>query len=90
MVTWLPKVSSTLTRFWGKISTQYVSEKLGDAARRFSITLIEWHEIVENTLNLDSSVLIRYENYQGAKRAKLLERKEVIWGSETYIISDRE
>ena len=67
-VTWLPKASSTLTRFWGKIGTQYVSEKLGDAARRFAITLIEWQGIGENTLNLDSSVLTRYGNQQGAKR----------------------
>jgi hypothetical protein len=67
-VTWLPKASSTLTRFWGKISAQYVSEKLAVAARRFAITLIEWQGIVEDTLNLDSSVLIRYGNQQGAKR----------------------
>ena len=67
-VDWLPKASSTLTRFWGKISTQYVSEKLGEAARRFAITLIEWQGIGEDTLNLDSSVLIRYGNQQGAKR----------------------
>jgi hypothetical protein len=57
-----------LTRFWGKISTQYVSEKLGEAARGFAITLIEWQGIREDTLNLDSSVLIRYGNQQGAKR----------------------
>jgi len=67
-VHWLPRASSTLTRFWGKISTQYVSEKLGNAARLFAITLIEWQGIVKDTLNLDSSVLIRYGNQQGAKR----------------------
>ena len=49
-VTWLPKASSTLTRFWGKISAQYVSEKLAVAARRFAIMLIEWQGIVEDTL----------------------------------------
>ena len=67
-VTWLPQVSSTLTRFWGKISTQYVSEKLSDPARRFATTLIEWQGIAEDTLNLDSSVLIRYGNQQGARK----------------------
>jgi hypothetical protein len=67
-VDWLPKASSTLTRFWGKISTQYVSEKLSEAARGFAITLIDWQGIREDTLNLDSSVLIRYGNQQGAKR----------------------
>jgi hypothetical protein len=67
-VDWLPKASSTLTRFWAKISTQYVSEKLGEAARGFAITLIGWQGIGEDTLNLDSSVLIRYGNQQGATR----------------------
>ncbi len=67
-VAWLPKASSTLTRFWAKISTQQVSEKLGEAARRFATTLIEWQGIGEDTLNLDSSVLIRYGNQQGAKK----------------------
>jgi hypothetical protein len=67
-VAWLPKASSTLTRFWSKISTQYLSEKLGEAARRLAITIIGWQGITEDTLNLDSSVLIRYGNQQGAKR----------------------
>ena len=39
-VEWLPKTSNTLTRFWGKIYTQYVSEKLGEAARNPAITII--------------------------------------------------
>jgi hypothetical protein len=67
-VTWLPKASSTLTRFWAKVSTQQVSEKLGEVARRFATTLIDWQGIREDTLNLDSSVLTRYGNQQGAKR----------------------
>jgi hypothetical protein len=67
-VHWLPKASSTLTRFWAKISTRQVSERLGEAARRFATTLIGWQGIREDTLNLDSSVLIRYGNQQGAKR----------------------
>jgi hypothetical protein len=67
-VTWLPKASSTLTRFWGKMCTQSLVEKLGEAARALAITIIGWQGIVEDTLNLDSSVLIRYGNQQGAKR----------------------
>ena len=67
-VPWLPKASSTLTRFWGKISTQYVSETLAAAARQLAITIIGWQGISKDNLNLDSSVLIRYGNQQGAKR----------------------
>jgi hypothetical protein len=67
-VTWLPKASSTLTRFWGKVSSQQVSEKLAIAARQLAITIIGWQGIGEDTLNLDSSVLIRYGNQQGARR----------------------
>jgi hypothetical protein len=67
-VQWLPGASSTLTRFWGKISTQSLAEKLAQAARQLAITIIEWQGILEDNLNLDSSVLIRYGNQQGAKR----------------------
>jgi hypothetical protein len=67
-VEWLPRASSTLTRFWGKISTQSLAEKLAEAARQLAITIIEWQGILEDNLNLDSSVLIRYGNQQGAKR----------------------
>jgi hypothetical protein len=67
-VDWLPRASSTLTRFWGKIYTQSLSEKLAVAARQLAITIIGWQGIGEDTLNLDSSVLIRYGSQQGAKR----------------------
>jgi hypothetical protein len=67
-VQWLPTASSTLTRFWGKVNTQCVSEKLGEGARHLARTIIGWQGITEDTLNLDSSVLIRYGNQQGAKR----------------------
>ena len=66
-VQWLPKASSTLTRFWGKIDTQYLSEKVGEAARQLAIAIIMWQGIVEDNLNLDSSVLPRYGNQEGAK-----------------------
>lgn len=67
-VEWLPKASTTLTRFWGKLCTHCLAEKLGEAARHLALTIIEWQGIIEDNLNLDSSVLIRYGNQQGAKR----------------------
>ena len=67
-VDWLPKASSTLTRFWGKVSTQGLADRLADAARQLAHTITTWQGITEDTLNLDSSVLIRYGNQQGAKR----------------------
>ena len=67
-VDWLPKASSTLTRFWGKMCTHSLAEKVGQAARHLAITIIGWQGIIEDTVNLDSSVLIRYGNQQGAKK----------------------
>jgi len=67
-VEWLPKASTTLTRFWGKMCTHCLAEKLGEAARHLAITIIGWQGLLEDNLNLDSSVLIRYGNQQGAKR----------------------
>jgi hypothetical protein len=67
-VDWLPRASSTLTRFWGKIYTQSLSEKLAVAARQLAITIIGWQGIGKDNLNLDSSVLIRYGRQDGAKR----------------------
>jgi len=45
-----------------------LAEKLAVAARHLAITIIGWQGIVEDNLNLDSSVLIRYGSQQGAKR----------------------
>jgi hypothetical protein len=67
-VQWLPKASSTLTRFWGRIDRQSLSEKIGESARRLAVSIIMWQGIVEDNLNLDSSVLVRYGNQEGAKR----------------------
>lgn len=67
-VDWLPKASSTLTRFWGKIDSQYLSEKIGSACRELAVTIINWQGIVEDNLNLDSSVLTRYGYQEGAKK----------------------
>ena len=66
-VDWLPKASSTLTRFWGKVYTQSLSEKLAIAARQLAITIIGWQGIAEDTFNIDSSVLIRSGRQDGAR-----------------------
>jgi len=67
-VKWLPKSSSTLTRFWSKINREWISEKLSDSGRGFARTIVGWEGIKEDTLNLDSSVLVRYGKQEGAKR----------------------
>lgn len=67
-VQWLPRASSTLTRFWGRIDTQYLSEKLSEATRQLAVAIIMWQGVMKDNLNLDSSVLLRYGNQQGAKR----------------------
>lgn len=67
-VKWLPKASSSLTRFWGKIDTQYLSEQVCKSARDLAVAIIKWQDIKEDNLNLDSSVLTRYGNQEGAKR----------------------
>lgn len=68
-VSWLPSAASTLTRFWNKISTQKLSEKLGEACRNLtSMIIINWACVRKDNVNFDSSVLTRYGIQQGAKR----------------------
>ena len=67
-VNWVPKASSSLTRFWGKINTQYLSEQVSKSARELAVAIINWQDIKEDNLNLDSSVLTRYGKQEGAKR----------------------
>jgi hypothetical protein len=67
-VQWLPRASSTLTRFWGKIYPQLLSEKPAASARQLARTITGWQGIIEDTLNLDSSLLIRYRRQDGARR----------------------
>ena len=64
---WLPQASSTLTRFWNKVSKQGVAEKMGTSGRSFAKEVIKWESISEDTLNLDSTVLTRYGEQEGAK-----------------------
>ena len=65
-VAWLPQAGSVMTRFWGKIDSQANSEQLGQCCREFARKLIGWDSVTEDNLNLDSSVLTRYGNQQGA------------------------
>jgi len=65
---WLPQASSTLTRFWNKISRQGLAEKMGISGRSFAKEVIKWEGISSDTLNLDSTVLTRYGEQGGAKR----------------------
>jgi len=65
---WIPRAASTLTRFWNKINTQALAEQMGERARRFVRTIIEWESITEDNLNLDSCVITRYGQQEGAKR----------------------
>lgn len=67
-VEWLPKAPSSLTRFWGKIKHQGLSDKLSKGARELSSSLIEKEGIKEDNLNLDSSVCVRYGQQDGSKR----------------------
>jgi hypothetical protein len=63
-----PTAISTLTRFWGKINTQKLANQLGDKARVLAQTIVDWEGITEANLNLDSTVLTRYGNQEGAKK----------------------
>jgi hypothetical protein len=67
-VRWLPRASSTLTRFWGKVTAQGQAEALGEAARRLARRIVSWEGIKEDTVGFDSSVLTRYGQQEGAKK----------------------
>ena len=67
-VEWFPGASSTLTRFWGKIKSQSVSEAIGERCREFASQILGWEGIKEDNLNLDSSVMTRYGGQEGAKK----------------------
>lgn len=67
-VKWLPGAPSTLTRFWGKIDRQGLSERLGDGARSLARQIVRWEGIDEDNVNLDSTVMVRYGRQEGAKK----------------------
>lgn len=65
---WLPAASSTLTRFWGKISSQGLCERWMEHLRGFALTMVREAGIVEDSLLLDSTVATRYGDQEGAHR----------------------
>jgi len=67
-VQWLPKASSVLTRFWSKINSARQGEQMGNCTRQFARQLIDREGIREDNLNLDSSVLSRYGQQEGARK----------------------
>jgi len=67
-VDWLPLASSTLTRFWNKINSQALVERLADSSRLLAKDFIAWEGIWEDNFNLDSTVLTRYGQQQGAEK----------------------
>jgi hypothetical protein len=67
-VKWLPAASSTLTRFWSKIDRQALSEIIGERCRSFASQILRWEGITKDNLNLDSSVITRYGEQEGAKK----------------------
>jgi len=67
-VDWLPNSSSTLTRFWGKIQHPRQGEQMGGCTRAFARQVLQWEGIEEDNLNLDSSVLTRYSQQEGARK----------------------
>jgi hypothetical protein len=67
-VKWLPAAASTLTRFWSKINRQVLSEAIGERCRQFTSQIITWEGISKDNLNLDSSVITRYGEQEGAKK----------------------
>jgi hypothetical protein len=65
----IPRASTTLTRFWGKISTFQLSEQLLNSCRNYALLIcLKWAKVTKSNLNFDSSVLIRYGQQEGAKR----------------------
>jgi len=67
-VKWLPLAVSTVTRFWSKINSQSLSESIGERCRCFASQILKWEGITKDNLNLDSSVMTRYGDQEGAKK----------------------
>ena len=67
-VGWLPRASSTLTRFWGKIDRRALAERFAGSARDFARQFLKFDGIEEDNLNLDSTVMTLYGHQQGAKK----------------------
>jgi len=64
----IPTASTTLTRFWGKISTFPLSEQLLTSCRNYALVIsLKWANVKKSNVNFDSSVFVRYGQQQGAK-----------------------
>lgn len=62
------KSSTSLTRFWNKFDRQSKSEAWSAQARSFAAQLLRWSGVSEGNLNLDSTVLTRYGQQEGARK----------------------
>lgn len=60
------KASSSDTRFWNKVNSFSLSEKIVSRARKLALKVIKWDGLKEDDLRFDSSVITRYGNQEGA------------------------
>lgn len=67
-VTAFPQAATTLTRFWGKMRSQRLCEAWGASGRALAREMMEREGIEEDTLGLDSHVLVRYGEQEGAAK----------------------
>ena len=67
-INWLPSTTSVITRFWEKFASEAICNRWTKKLREFSSVIIEAEGISEDNLNLDSSVITRYGDQQGAHR----------------------
>ena len=66
-VAWFPKAGSTLTRFWSTFDIQSKNEIWGERCRCLVRDIIGWEGIREDNLNLDSTIVTRYGEQEGAE-----------------------
>jgi len=64
----LPKASTTLTRFFGKVKRWKSIEFLHEAFWPFLLNVIPWEKIKEDDLTFDSHVCVRFGKQEGAKK----------------------
>ena len=62
------KASSSDTRFWNKVNSFSLSEKIVSNARRLAVKIVKWDGICADDLCFDSSVITRYGNHEGAAK----------------------
>jgi hypothetical protein len=72
-----PRAPSSLTRFWSKFDSQAKCEAWADKARAFAVQLLGRAGVYEGNLNLDSTVMTRYGQQQGARKGYNPKKKGV-------------